>query len=202
MTVSFSFQYKAFFLSTVTGHQTSDSTKTVAPWPKGPVLPKAPGDWNITDSKGCSQHRPGFCSKWSCWVVFLCHPLPWCRTTAGLSVEECFVLALPAWASFFCPGMRKQSKMFLYHSEPTWGLGISRQILIALKCRESFTFSASTHLGVLQYPATEAALQQVMLSVMTQGNLPAVTQGWKLRYGSWCLYISARSSQCHHRDAI
>lgn len=184
MTVSFSFLPKAFFLSTVTGHQTSDNTKTVAPWLKGQSCPRL----LVTETPVIPKDAPSTdlvsCSKRSCWVVFLCHPLPRRSTTAGLAVEECFVLALPAWASLFRLGMRKHGKMFLYHSEPTSGLGTRRRILLAVKCRKGYNFSASTYLGVLQYPATEAALQQVVLSTVAQGNLPAVTQGWRLRHGS------------------
>lgn len=76
--------------------------------------------------------------------------LPQSSTTAGLAMQECFVPALPAWASFFCLSMRKPSKTFLYNTGPTWGLGTSTQILHAMKHRKSFNFSVRTYLSILQ----------------------------------------------------
>ena len=84
MTVCFSFLPKAFFLSTVTGHQTSDNTKTVAPWLKGQSCPRLLVAETPVIPKDAPSTDLVSCSKRSCWVVFLCHPLPRRSTTAGL----------------------------------------------------------------------------------------------------------------------
>lgn len=84
-----------------------------------------------------------------CCVVLLWHSLPWSSTTAGLTGKECFVLALPAWASFFCLGMRKLGPTFLYDTEPSWGLGTSTWVLLAVEYRN---FLASTYVSIYHNP--------------------------------------------------
>lgn len=92
------------------------------------------------------------------------------------------MLALPAWASFFRPGMRKPGKTFLYNAEPTLGLGKRHTDFACSEIQEGLLLFSRY---VSQYFATpaEAALKQAVLSLPGTGgterlsNLLAVTSG-------------------------
>lgn len=156
MIVSFIFLSKVFFPFSVTEQEHSDSSLS-APKPlhRGPTLKGQPCPgllqteaWVTQEVLPPQTRSPA--AGWLCCAVSLWRPLPQSGTTAGLAVEECFVLALPAWASFFRLGMRKPGKTFLYNAEPTWGLGTSTQILLAVKYGKGYNFSASTYLSISQ----------------------------------------------------
>lgn len=156
LTVSSIFLSKEFFPFTVPGRENSDSSlSTPKPLLRGPMAKGQPcpgllqPEARVTRGAVPPQTGSPVVGRLRC-AVPLQRPLPRSGTTAGLAVEECFVPALPAWASFFRPGMRKPGKTFLYSAKPTWGLGTSTRILLAVKYRKGYNFSASAYLSILQ----------------------------------------------------
>lgn len=172
MIVSFIFLSKVFFPFTVTGQENSDSfLSRQKPLHRAVIFGGQPCPRLLQTEAGVTwgvlppQTWCPVVGQLCCCTVPLRRPLPQNSTTAGLEVEERFVPALPAWASFFCPDMRKPGKIFLYSTEPTWGLGTGTQVLLAMKCRKGYNFSASTYLSILQ-----PSLKQAVLSLPGTGG--------------------------------
>lgn len=128
--VYFIFLSEVLFPFTVIGQENSDSSLSTPKLPHhGPILKgqRCPGllqaEGQVTWGVLPPHQRPSL-QRWAgSDAVSLRYRLPRSGTTAGLAVEECFVPALLAWASFFRPGMRKTGKTYLYNAEPTWGAG-------------------------------------------------------------------------------
>lgn len=112
---------------------------------KGQPCPdRSRGDWRST-----APSAPLPCEGPALLGGFALTPLLRSSNTAGLRGKECSAPALPAGASSFCLGMRKLGTTFLYVTEPSWGLGTSTWVLLAVEYRD---FLASTYLSFYHNP--------------------------------------------------
>lgn len=127
----------------------------------------------------CCSPSPGPCEGPALLRGFALTPSPTEKYHRRACSKECFLPAFPAWASFFCLGMRKLGTTFLYDTEPSWGLGTSTWVLLAA---EYENLLASTYLSI--YHNTRASSESEWRSLSPGSsdtkifiNLPAVTQG-------------------------